>query len=334
MDIGVHDLVAIKPGESTVEAYQRTAQFVQEIEKLNYNRYWFAEHHNSPSFASVSPELLVSYMAAKTEKMRLGTGGTMIMHYSPLKIAEDFKTLEGLAPGRIDIGLGRAPGSGQNEIVALAQGRPNAFSDQYDKIEIILDYLNDQPATGFYGQTKAAPLDVGTLPEPWMLGSSGQSALRAADMGLGYSFAKFFGIETDPEVFELYRHHFEPSDFFKDPKVMVSYMMVIADSIEEAEYLAKPILMQQIGLRLGVMRPNNDPEAVIDYEFTLQEEALIKHYKEKRFVLIGDKKSVGDTLEDEQRTLTIDEVLAYTPIHDNKKRLASYKYLAEITGNI
>lgn len=334
MDIGVHDLIALKPGESTVEAYQRTTEFVQEIEKLNYNRYWFAEHHNSPNYASVSPELMVSYMAAITEKMRLGTGGTMIMHYSPLKIAEDFRTLEGLAPGRVDIGLGRAPGSGQHEIVALAQGRPNAFDDQYNKIEIILDYLKDAPAEGFYGRTKAAPHDIETLPEPWMLGSSGQSALKAAEMGLGYSFAKFFGIETDPEVFELYRHHFEASEFFKDPKVMVSYMMVIADSKEEAEYLAKPILVQQIGLRLGKMRPNNDPETVKDYEFSLQEEALIKHYKEKRFVLIGDKEEVGKVLEDEQKTLTIDEVLAYTPIHSDEKRLASYKYLAEITGNL
>src|SRR5699024_1176533 len=138
-------------------------------------RYWFAEHHNSPTHASSSPELLAAYMSAVTSKIRLGTGGTMIMHYSPLKIAENFKTLTALALDRIDIGLGRAPGSGPNEIVALAQGKSNYFDDKYDKIEIILDYLSDQQADGYYGRTNAMPQVPLTLTQPWMLGSSGQS---------------------------------------------------------------------------------------------------------------------------------------------------------------
>ncbi len=334
MKVGVHDLVDVKPEESTVDAYKRTASFVQEIEALNYHRYWFAEHHNSPNYASVAPELLVSFMAALTNKMRLGTGGTMIMHYSPLKIAEDFKTLQGLAPERIDIGLGRAPGSGPNEITALAQGRPNAFDDQYDKIQVILDYLADEPAPSFYGKTKAAPLDIETLPEPWMLGSSGQSALKAAEMGLGYSFAKFFGLETDPEVFEIYRHHFKESQYFKEPSVMVSYMMVIAETEEEANYLAKPILMKQIAMRRGVLLENKDPELVKDYQFSVHEEKTIQHYKDKRFVLIGSKEQVEELLREEQTLLTIDEVLAYSPIYDDEKRLASYRYLAEIADNL
>ena len=121
MELGVHDLVTLNDGETPEAAFERTKRFVQEIEKLNYKRYWFAEHHNSPTHASSSPELLAAYMSAVTSKIRLGTGGTMIMHYSPLKIAENFKTLTALAPDRIDIGLGRAPGSGPNEIVALAQ---------------------------------------------------------------------------------------------------------------------------------------------------------------------------------------------------------------------
>ncbi|MBG9982738.1 MsnO8 family LLM class oxidoreductase [Aerococcaceae bacterium DSM 111020] len=330
MKVGVHDLIDVKPNETTVEAYQRTASFVKEIEAMNYHRYWFAEHHNSPNYASVAPELLVSYMAAITTKMRLGTGGTMIMHYSPLKIAEDFKTLQGLAGGRVDIGLGRAPGSGPNEITALAQGRPNAFDDQYDKIGVILDYLSDETAPSFYGKTKAAPLDIETLPEPWMLGSSGQSALKAAELGLGYSFAKFFGLETDPEVFELYRHHFEKSAFFDQPNVMVSYMMVIAETEEEAAFLAKPILMKQIAMKRGIILENKDPELVKDYQFTPHEEKTIQHYKEKRFVLIGSKDQVGELLREEQELLTIDEVLAYSPIYDDEKRLASYRYLKEI----
>lgn len=334
IELGVHDLITLNGEESPEAAYQRTRQFVQDIEGMNFKRHWFAEHHNSPTHASVAPELLTAYMAAVTDKVRLGTGGTMIMHYSPLKIAEDFKTLTALAPGRIDIGLGRAPGSGPNEIVALAQGKPNAFDDQYDKIEVILDYLLDKEAPSFYGRTKAAPLGLETLVEPWMLGSSGQSALKAAEMGLGYSFAKFFGLETDPEVFKLYRNEFVPSEFFAKPSVMVSYLMVIADTQEEAEYLAKPILLQQLALRRGRMIQNLDPEDVKDYEFTAEQEAYIRDHADKRFSIIGSVEQAQRILEEEIESLGIDELLAYSPIYDSEKRIASYRHLAKIFNKI
>ncbi|MRI85887.1 MsnO8 family LLM class oxidoreductase [Aerococcaceae bacterium WS4759] len=334
LELGVHDLITLNGEERPEAAYIRTAEFVKEIEAMNFKRHWFAEHHNSPTHASVSPELLTAYMSAITSKLRLGTGGTMIMHYSPLKIAEDFKTLTALAPNRIDIGLGRAPGSGSNEIVALAQGKPNAFDDQYDKIEVILDYLLDQRAASFYGNTKAAPLGVETLPEPWMLGSSGQSATKAAEMGLGYSFAKFFGLETDPAVFELYRKQFKASEFFQEPTVMVSYMVVIADSQEEADYLAKPIEMQQIALRRGRMIRNADPEAVKDYEFTPGEVDYLNNNQAKRFILKGTPEKVQRLIEEEQALLGINELLAYSPIFDPQKRLDSYKHLARMFNKI
>ncbi|XJS10449.1 MsnO8 family LLM class oxidoreductase [Aerococcaceae bacterium WGS1372] len=334
IELGVHDLITLNGDESPEAAYQRTRDFVKEIEAMNYKRHWFAEHHNSPTHASVAPELLTAYMSAVTDKLRLGTGGTMIMHYSPLKIAEDFKTLTALAPGRIDIGLGRAPGSGPNEIVALAQGKPNAFDDQYDKIEVILDYLLDKEAPSFYGRTKAAPFGLETLVEPWMLGSSGQSALKAAEMGLGYSFAKFFGLETDPEVFKLYRDEFVASEFFAKPSVMVSYLMVIADTQEEAEYLAKPILLQQLALKRGRMIQNFDPESVKDYQFTSEDEAYLKSYTDKRFSIIGSVEQAQSILEEEIETLGIDELLAYSPIYDSEKRIASYRHLAKIFNKI
>ena len=334
IELGVHDLITLNGEESPEAAYQRTRAFVKEIEGMNFKRHWFAEHHNSPTHASVAPELLAAYMASVTDKLRLGTGGTMIMHYSPLKIAEDFKTLTALAPGRIDIGLGRAPGSGPNEIVALAQGKPNAFDDQYDKIEVILDYLLDKEAPNFYGRTKAAPLGLQTLVEPWMLGSSGQSALKAAEMGLGYSFAKFFGLETDPEVFKLYRDEFVASEFFAKPSVMVSYLMVIADTQEEAEYLAKPILLQQLALKRGRMIQNLDPESVKDYQFTAEDEAYLKNYADKRFSIIGSVEQVQSILEEEIELLDIDELLAYSPIYDADQRLASYRHLAKIFNKI
>ncbi len=330
LKLGVHDLVTINKGESAEGALDRTMRFVQEIEKLNYNRYWFAEHHNMPNLASVSPELLVAYAAAKTDRIHLGTGGTMIMHYSPLKIAENFKVLTALAPGRIDIGLGRAPGSGPDEITALAEGRPQTFTDMYDKIDVILNYLSDKQAPDFYGKVRAMPQNLKHLTEPWMLGSSGQSALVTAEMGLGYAFAKFFGIETDPDVFKLYRDRFKASAFFDKPEVMVSYMIIVADTDEEADYLAKPIELMQMGIRTGQLLPNMSPEEAKEYNFSPPAQAILNQYLEKRFIIKGSKETVKAILDDEISTLGIDEILVYAPIFDEKKRLQSYRYLAEM----
>ena len=334
MELGVHDLVTLNKGETPEEGYERTKRFVKKIEAMNYKRYWFAEHHNAKGHASSSPELMAAYMSAVTDKLRFGTGGTMIMHYSPLKIAENFKTLTTLAPNRIDLGLGRAPGGGPNEIVALAQGSPNQFDDQYDKIKVILNYLLDEEAPGIYGQSEAVPYDTKTLVEPWMLGSSGQSAIKSAEMGLGYSFAKFFGIETNPAVFNLYRDRFEPSKFFEKPSVMVSYQIIVADSEEEANYLAKPIELAQIALIRGQMMKNMDPEEVKDYKFSIAEQDYLKERYDKRFLIKGTPEHVERILTEENELLNIDEIMTYAPIFDHEARVASYKHLAKMFNKI
>lgn len=334
MELAVHDLVTLNQGESVEEGYARTKRFVKEIEQLNYHRYWFAEHHNSSDNASSSPELMVAYMAAITDKIRLGTGGTMIMHYSPLKIAENFKTLTTLAPGRIDLGLGRAPGSGHHEIIALAQGKPDSFSDMYDKIEVILDYLKDEKAASFYGNTTAVPYGTQTLPQPWMLGSSGQSATKAAEMGLGYSFAKFFGLKTDPAVFKAYRDQFVASRFFDKPSVIVSYMIVVADTQEEADYYAKPLELSRVALNKGQIIANMDPEEVKDFTFSPSDQAYLEGYYNNRFIIKGTPGQVQVILEDEIATLGIDELMVYAPIFDHDARLNSYRHLAKMFGKI
>lgn len=330
MRLSVHDLMTYKDGETPEEVYDRTRQFVQEIDKLNYTRYWFAEHHNTTYYASVSPELIATHMSALTDNLRLGTGGTMIMHYSPLKIVENVRTMDALAPGRADIGLGRAPGAGPNEILALAEGQSQTFDDLYDKVQVILDYLSDEKPERFYGRTEAAPKGLSHLPQPWMLGSSGQSATKTAELGLGYSFAKFFGIETDPEIFELYRNNFKPSVFFDKPEIIVSYMIIVADTEEEAFYHFKPVIMNLMSIRAGKMIPIHHPDQVKDYEFSQEEQAFVDRYLDKRFAVVGSKDQVKEILEDEVDKLGIDEIMAYSPIYDNEARVASYRKLAEI----
>lgn len=334
MELGVHDLVTLNKGETAEEGYERTKRFVKDIEAMNFKRYWFAEHHSSKGHASSSPELMAAYMSAITDKLRFGTGGTMIMHYSPLKIAENFKTLTTLVPNRVDLGLGRAPGGGPDDITALAQGTPNQFDDQYDKIKVILNYLLDEDAPGIYGQSTAIPHATKSLVEPWMLGSSGQSAIKSAEMGLGYSFAKFFGIETDPDVFNLYRDRFEPSQFFDKPSVMVSYQIIVADTKEEADYLAKPIELAQIALVRGQILTNMDPEDVKDYEFSEAEQNYLNDRYDKRFLIKGTPEHVESILREEQELLNIDELMVYAPIFDHDARVESYKHIARMFNKI
>lgn len=333
MELGVHDLVSKDPNKSTEEVYKETADFVQAIEQLNYKRYWFAEHHNAPNYASVSPELHVAHMAALTSRIRLGTGGTMIMHYSPLKIAENMKTLSGMAPGRIDIGIGRAPGSGPNEVMALAQGKPEGFDDLYDKMDVILDYLQDYKAPGIYGKTQAMPA-VAHLPEPWLLGSSGQSAIQAAERGLGYSFAKFFGVETDLRVFTQYRQHFGPSRFFQNPKVMVSYQIVIADSQEEADYLAKPIELGHLAQAQGKLLDTTNPEDLKDVQMDAAGTNFIQEMYDNHYMIKGTPETVETVLAQEIETLGIDELIVYAPLYDTQARIASYRHLAKMFNKI
>lgn len=326
----MHDLVTLNQDQTSEQAYKSTIEFVKDIERLNYKRYWFAEHHNLPTHASSSPELLVAFAAGQTDRIRLGTGGTMIMNYSPLKVAENFKTLTALAPDRIDLGLGRAPGGGEAEIIALAQGSRDGFGDQYDKIQIILDYLLDKKAQSYYGNTQAMPITTDSLSQPWMLGSSGQSALKAAELGLGYSFAKFFGLETDPKVFQAYRNNFQASEFFQEPLVMVSYNIVLADSMEEADYLAKPIELAQMALAQGKLMPIVDPESLKDYEYSLTEKSFLKSRYDKHFMIKGNKEHVQNILDKEIQDLGIDEITVYAPLYNYHSRLKSYRYLAEM----
>lgn len=333
MLLGVHELIALNQDESVESAYNRTVDLVQQVEAMGYHRYWFAEHHNSPNHASVAPELLAAYLAGQTGTIRLGTGGTMIMHYSALKVAEDFKTLSAMAPGRIDIGIGRAPGSGPKEFVALAEGRRQGFDDLYDKIEVLLAYLADQPAPSFYGETQAMPKAREQV-EAWLLGSSGQSAVKAGELGLGYSFAKSFGIPTSPQVFQTYRDHFVPGPLMDEPRVMVAYSIIVADSDEEADYLAKPILLSNYYLQAGKLLENMDPERVKDYNLKLNEEAFFNQQEDNRFIIKGSPAKVQEILAQEQEALGFDEVIVSAPIYDHQARIKSYRYLTEIAGEL
>ena len=330
MKLAVHDLLFADQGQDNQEVFEATEKLVLRLDEIGYNRYWFAEHHGMDSILSSSPETLVAYFAGKTKNIRLGTGGTMVMHYSPYKVAEVFKTMSYLAPGRIDIGLGRAPGSGYLEIIALAEGMPKQ-SDQYEKIEQILAFLQDEkPKSVLYADAKAIPERNADLVQPWMLGSTGNSSLRAAKMGLGYSFAKFFSVETPVEVFDNYRKNFVPSAFFEKPELSVSYKVLIADSKDELEYLGKAFDFTHLRQTGNIFSGIPNPEEVKDYEFTNHELDKLKHDYDKRFIIKGTKDEVASILEEEADLLKFDELLVFSPIFGIDNRIKSYELLKEI----
>lgn len=331
MKLAVHDLLTKNEGETTQQVFERTKELVHALDKIGYHRYWFAEHHGSDIHVSSAPEILVSYFAGQTQNIQVGTGGTMIMHYSPLKVAETFKTLASLAPGRINLGLGRAPGGGPNEILALCEGHYVPQDDLYGKIETILNLIQDEkPREEIYQKTVAVPTQIDTLPEPWMLGSTGNSALRAAYLGLGYSFAKFFSIETPKEIFEMYRQEFQPSAFFDKPTVSVSYRVLVADTEEDVKRMEKTFeAMQVASYRNQFIAVPSDEEAQ-KMTFTDAEKARLQHDYDKRFIIKGTKDEVKKILLEEVETYGIDELMFYSPIYDPKDRLRNYELLYEM----
>ncbi|MEK5232292.1 LLM class flavin-dependent oxidoreductase [Lysinibacillus sp. FSL K6-0232] len=327
MKLSILDQMPIPKGHSAEEAFQRTEQLALLGEELGYHRMWLAEHHNSQSLASSAPEVTAAFLAAKTKRLRIGTGGVMMMHYSPYKIAEVFKTLVGLAPNRIDFGVGRAPGGDPASIYALAEGRRQRFTEQYDKLEIILKLMNNQK-TGehVYDQVVAAPVNV-PLPEAWLLGSSGQSAMQAGQLGVGYSYAQFFTGNMSKDIFDTYKAHFTPSYYMEKPQIIVTYAATVAPTLEEAEYLAKPIDISRLQLMKGQIIQTISPEEAKDYPLSEMDKLTIEHNRKAN--LVGTPKDIAAFLSAEQEHYGFDEVMLNCNQYTLESRLDCYKFLAK-----
>ena len=325
--LSVLDQGPVTKGNRAPDALHKAVELAQLAEKLGYERIWMAEHHNTDAFASSAPEITTAYIAAKTEKIRVGTGGTMIMHYSPYKVAEVFKTLSSLAPDRIDFGIGRAPGGDQAAIYALAEGRSVPFDELYGKIDDTLKLIADEePINPVYQNLITSPVDV-PLPEAWLLGSSGQSAMQAGEMGLGYSYAQFFTGNISKEIFDMYRRSFRPSRFMKQPKVMVCYFVTVAETREEAEYQARPADLARLALQRGRIIQYLTPEEAHRVPLSEMDKMLIQENRKMNFV--GSAKDVAERLVAEQETYGFDEAMICTIPHSQKERLNAYRLLAK-----
>lgn len=251
-----------------------------------------------------------------------------MMHYSPLKMAEVFKTLSALAPGRIDYGVGRAPGGDQNAIYALSEGNYPDVDNLYEKLETALDLIKDAvPSESIYAKTLASPRET-EKPEAWLLGSSGNSAIQAGEMGIGYSFAQFFMLGAmRKDIFDLYRERFVPSDYLSEPAISVAYLVTAAETTEEAEFQARPQDIARIRLGQGRMEPLMTPEEAAEYSLTEEEEEAILTNREVH--LVGTAKDVAEKIKQDQKSYGFQEAMICSIAHTQSQRLKTYKLLAK-----
>lgn len=327
MRLSVLDQAPITTGNTAAGALKKAEELAVLADELGYHRMWMAEHHGTGAFASSAPEVIAAHLAAKTNNLRIGTGGVMMMHYSPLKLAEVFKTLSAFSPGRIDFGVGRAPGGDNHSMYALSEGRQPMLNNMYEKLKTALQLINDEvPEDSIYNRTIATPSNI-VLPEAWLLGSSGNSAVQAGRMGVGYSFAQFFQGGMTPAILDAYRKNFQPSAFMEKPEINVTYLVTVAETKEEAEFEALPQDIARLSLMKGQILQSLTPEAAQDYPLTEMDRMMIQ--ENRKIHLVGAAKDVATILQEEQAHYGFDEVMICSIPHSQEKRLNVYRLLAK-----
>ena len=331
LTLGVLDQSPIREGGTAAQALAETLELARATERLGYSRYWLAEHHNSRGLASSAPEVLIARVAAETSTMRIGSGGVMLSHYAPLKVAENFRTLETLYPGRIDMGVGRAPGSDGRTAQALTHG-PGALGIQHYPAQVadLLRFVSDElPEGHYFTGIHASPLGP-TVPEPWVLGSSLESASLAAEFGLPFSFAHFINEAWAGEAITLYQRIFRASAWLDEPKVSVGVSVICADTDERAEELAMSRWLWRLRNRQG--RAYGVPSVESAQAEVLNEAERDYVRFQEANALVGSPERVKERMEALAADLDADEFIVVTITYDFADRLRSYELLAEAFG--
>ena len=323
--LSVLDLSPIPSGRPASSALHDTIALARAAESYGYHRYWLAEHHNIASVASSAPMVMIATVAAHTSTIRVGSGGIMLPNHAPLAVAESFRVLEGLHPGRIDLGLGRAPGTDQLTAYALRRARVDAdeFPQQYAEL---LAYVDGFPDEHPFRPVSAIPDDV-PLPPVWILGSSLYGGSAAAAFGTGFAFAGHFGSADPAEAVALYRDRFEPSPRLAEPRVILGVAAIAAETEERAEALAKANDLAMVRLMQNQPQPVPTPEEAAAHAWTEQELELAA--KRRRFISVGTPEQVRDDLERRRRDAGADELVITTQVHDPAERRRSYELVAD-----
>jgi luciferase family oxidoreductase group 1 len=336
MLLSVLDQSPIRKGGDAATAIAETIALAKACDALGYHRYWLAEHHNSNSFAGSCPEILIGRVAQETRHLRVGSGGVMLTHYSPLKVAEQFRMLELLAPGRIDLGVGRAPGSDQLTALALQAGPQGFGIDAFpSQVHLLRQFLADAgggapfPDDHPYRSVHAMPRGQGQ-PEMWLLGSGIHSAIYAAELGLPFSHAYFISTEGSEDACAEYRARFKPSEQCSRPRLSLGVAALAAETEEQAYMLSASRNLWVVRLLSGHPSAFPTPEEALDHDFTEQEKRLLASV-EKR-AIVGTAQSVRERLLKLADAHGAEELAIVTITYDFASRLRSYELLASAFG--
>ncbi len=324
--ISILDLATIAEGRSVADALAMTRTTAVTAEKHGYKRYWLAEHHGMKSVASSATAVLLANIGAATHNIRIGSGGVMLPNHSPLVIAEQFGTLAELYGNRIDLGLGRAPGTDMQTARALRR-HSDASVDQYPQdIRELQSYLSPQaqPVLAIPGQNTQIPL--------WLLGSSLYSAQLAAEFGLPYAFASHFAPDQLLEAMSIYRRYFKANSKNPKPYAMAGVMVVLADTDAEANYLFTSVQQKFQQMRTGANTPFPKPVDSMQNRWSMAEKQMVDHVLQ--FALVGTKASIKSKLSSFIEATEVDELIVSFPIHDNDARLKSLRLLAELRNSM
>jgi luciferase family oxidoreductase group 1 len=340
--MSVLDVAPVGTGYTATQALRTTAELARRAERWGYHRFWVAEHHNMPGIASTSPPVLLAHLAAHTTTLRLGSGGVMLPNHAPLVVAEQFGTLQALAPGRIDIGLGRAPGTDQATMRALRRSARQSGPDDFpQQLGELLGFLSGSFQEGHpYGHINAVPGPANGIagggewdasrPPVWLLGSSGYSAQLAGILGLPFAFAHHFSAANTIPALRLYREHFQPSEDLKEPYAMIAAGVIAADTEEEARRLALAQALAMMRLRGGRPGLLPSPEEAENHPWTPAEREFVRAYQGDH--VIGDPATVRRGLVELAARTEVDELMVICNVHGDEARLRSYEIVAREWG--
>lgn len=329
--LSVLDLSVVTTATPPSQSLRNSIDLARHVDRLGYTRYWLAEHHSLPSVASPSPDIMIGQIASVTEHIRVGSGGVMLPNHAPLMVAERYKMLEALFPGRIDLGLGRAPGTDQVTAHALRRRLDGREGDDFlERLhELTLWETRDFPQGHPYNSVLAMPNDA-PLPPIWLLGSSDYSAQLSAQVGMGFAFAHHFASHDAVEALTWYRSHFKPSPWRATPHGILAIAVIMADTDEEAEKLASSADLNRLLRDRGQYAPLPSVEDALAYPYSEAERAHIARNRSRLFV--GSPASVMQKISPLISASEADEVMVITAVFDHDARKRSYSLLADAFG--
>jgi luciferase family oxidoreductase group 1 len=319
--LSVLDLAPVATGGTVGDALRNSVDLARRVERLGYRRHWVAEHHNMPGIASSAPAVLIAHLASATTTLRVGSGGVMLPNHQPLVIAEQFGMLEALHPGRIDLGIGRAPGTDRITAHALRRALDPADDHLPNQLAELLAFFE-----GTHPHITAVP-GRGQKPAIWLLGSSDFSARLAGELGLPFSFAHHFMPHNTLPALEIYRRSFRPSEILEEPYAMVGVAVVCAETDEQARWNHGPAALSFLRLRSGRPSTFPSPEEAAAYEYTPPERAFVDSWTATH--IVGSPETVRDGLRALREATAAHELMLTTMVHDHADRLRSYELVAQ-----